>query len=123
MANAMKKPAKTQTSSAKNAKPASAKSVLSRKTVKPAVKGAAAKSNGKSRVAPSAGTGKSPAKALTKTISKEGHKAAAKAAQRATSKAAARPTEKSLSKTAERPVSEQLKARVTNKKPESKAVG
>ncbi|MDB5765155.1 MAG: polymerase sigma 70 [Herminiimonas sp.] len=123
MANAMTKPVKTKTSSAKNAKPAPARSAASRTTAKPVVKTNAAKPNGKAKVAANvASSVKSINKASAKPGSKAEPKAAAKASPKTTAKAAVKPTEKSLPKTVAKPVSAQLKAPVTNKKTEPKAV-
>jgi RNA polymerase primary sigma factor len=112
MANAMKKPAKIQLSSAKRAKPAQAKSVPAKTTVKPDTKGRAMASNGKAnaRIANVKSLGKTSTKLVSKTIPK------------AEPKAVAKPAGKSLPKSAAKPDSEKLKAPVTNKKSESKAV-
>jgi RNA polymerase primary sigma factor len=120
MANAMKKPAKNQTSSAKNAKLAPAKLALSKTAAKPVVK-TADKPAGKGRVASSETAVQSNNKTSTKTVAKIESGPADKTASRASTKAATRATEKSLSKTAAKPVSAQLKAPVTNKKSDPKA--
>jgi RNA polymerase primary sigma factor len=108
----MKKPAKTQASSAKSAKPSPAKSALSKTAAKPGAKAGAAASGGKAnaRVANVKSTGKTTTKLVSKTIPK------------AASKTIATPAGKSSPKSAAKPDSEKLKASVTNKKSESKAV-
>ena len=118
MANAMKKPAKTQTTPAKAAKPAAGKAAAS-KTVAaaktPAKKAAAVKPTDKAKVTKASVTAeKSSAKAP---------KVAAKAAPKAGTKAAtASSNAKPVSKAAAKPAPEQLKATVTNKKSEAKPV-
>ncbi|MDB5842165.1 MAG: rpoD, partial [Herminiimonas sp.] len=112
MANAMKKPAKTQMSTAKTAKPAPVKAPPS----KAAVTAAAAKANGNAKAVASV----APVKSSDKTVSKAASNSAVKQGAKATVKAPARSSEKSLSNIAAKPVSAQLKAPVTNKKTESK---
>ena len=111
MANAMKKPAKTQASSSAKI----AKQAAPRATAKPGAKAGAAKSNGvaNARVA----TAKSPDRTSTKLVSKATPKATPKAAAKSTAKPVGKPS----SKPAAKPDSEKLKASVTNKKSESKA--
>ncbi len=120
MANAMKKPAKNQKSPVKNAKLAPAKSALSKTAAKPVVK-IADKPAGKARVTSVATAAQSAGKTSTKLIAKVESGPASKAVSGTSTKAATRATEKSLSKTAAKPVSAQLKASVTNKKPDPKA--
>ena len=105
MANAMKKPAKTLTLPAKNAKPATARSTSLKSNAKPAVKKATA-------ATPRVRDEKLQSKVLTKT--------SAAAAPQPAVKALATSAAKTLSKTAAKPVSAQSKASVTIKKTELK---
>jgi RNA polymerase primary sigma factor len=109
MANAMKKPAKTLTLSAKNAKPAASKS-----TAKLAVKTTtASQPSGKGKVV-------APHSADKKIVNKAVTKAAAKATPTTGAKATVSPTVKPLAKVTEKSVPAQSKAPVTTKKPEPK---
>jgi RNA polymerase primary sigma factor len=115
MANAMKKPAKTLTTSAKNAKSAAGKASSAKTAAKtPVKKTVAVKPTGKAKVTKASVTAeKSSAKA----------KVAAKPAPKSGTKAAtASSNAKPVSKTAAKPAVEQLKATVTNKKSEAKPV-
>jgi len=104
MANAMKKPAKTTTTT-KKAKSAATKAASSKSMAKPAVKKTAA-------AAPTS-KAKTPSKAATKTVAKPAPKTAVKATP---SKA------KPSSRAAAKPAPEKLKAPVTTKKSEPKTV-
>src|SRR3569623_1486478 len=116
MANAMKKPAKSQTSSAKSAKPASPKAAKAKPAVKSTNIAKASKQPAKSKAGSGTGSVKTTNKILPKAVSRAEPKVTAKAKAKAPVKSA----EKSLSKAA-KPASVQLKAPVTNKKTESPA--
>jgi len=119
MANAMKKPAKTQTPSAKKAKPLATKSastpvklVMTKARVgKSPVKASAAKAG-------SGTSAKAAAKPLTKTTTKKNETAGARAVSKSASASNVKPVSKAVPKQA----SGQLKASVTNKKSESLAM-
>jgi RNA polymerase primary sigma factor len=110
----MKKPAKTQASSAKSIKPAQVKAAPAKKAaaVKPSAKAGTTASNGKAnaRTGSTTPSGKTSTKLLSKTSPKADLKAAAKSVEKASPKSAAKPD------------SEKLKASVTNKKSDSKSV-
>jgi len=113
MANAMKKPAKTTTTSAKTAKTAATKATAAKPATKtPAKKAAAVKPTAKAKVTKaSVAVEKSPAKPAKTAAAKAGTKVAP-----ATSNA--KPVSKSA---APKAAAEQVKATVTTKKTESKA--
>ena len=119
MANAMKKPAKTQIPSAKKTKPLATKSAST--PVKLVMtKARAGKSPVKASVAnASSGTSaKAAAKPLTKTTTKKNETAGVRAVSKSASASNVKPVSKAVPKQA----SGQLKASVTNKKSESLAM-
>ena len=110
MANAMKKPAKTQTPPTKTAKSAASKT-----TAKPETKTAVAtKPSGKAKVA-------APKSANEKIVNKAETKAAAKTPRSTGAKATVSAPAKPLAKVTEKPVPAQSKATVTTKKTEPKS--
>ena len=116
MADAMKKPAKTSIPSATKT---AAKTAAGTRSVS---KASAAKPTGKAATTAVKAV-KSPTKvAIAATAKKSSAKPAPKAVRAAASKATVTPTKKNLSEASVKPASVQLKASVTNKKPESKIV-
>ena len=118
MANAMKKSAKSQTSSTKSAKPASARTASAK--AKPVVKSTTAVKHAKQPAKTKLASGTSAAKSTNKILPKAVSRAEPKVTAKANAKTTVKSAEKSLSK-AIKPASVQLKAPVTNKKTESPA--